>query len=131
MHSAKHWMSILFGLALLVLGVLPILSLLGVIGVPFDNWLGSVAFLFGFVAAFAGLYLIIDSFHEIAFMPGIGWTTLIVGFGVLAFGTIQVLVTSPHFGVLNWEWWPDVPDVFFYALFILEGILLFIAGFLD
>ena len=129
MHSAKHWISIFSGLLLMILGVLPILSLLGVIGVPFDNWLGSVAFLFGFVAAFAGLYLIIDSFHEIAFMPAIGWTTLLIGFGVLAFGTLQVLV-SP-LGVLAWDWWPSIPDVFFYAIFILEGILLFIAGFLD
>ena len=129
MHSAKHWMSIFFGLFLLVVGTLPILSMLNVIPFPVDSWLANVTFLFGFIVAFAGLYLIIDSFHEIAFMPAIGWTTLIVGFGVLTFGVLQLLVSV--FSVLNWTWWPSIPDVFYYALFILEGILLFIAGFLD
>lgn len=130
MHSAKHWFSIFFGLFLMVAGILPILSMLNVLDAPFDSWFGKTAFVFAFLVAFGGLYLIVDSFHEIGSLtPMIGWITLVVGFLVLAFGVIQVLVNP--FGVLAWSWWPEIPEVFYYALFILEGILLFIAGFLD
>lgn len=130
MHSAKHWFSIFFGLFLMVVGVLPVLSMLGAIAFDFGSVIGQGAFLFGFVVAFAGLYLIIDSFHEIGSLaPIIGWVTLGVGFLVLGFGVIQVLIDP--IGVLAWSWWPEVPEVFYYSLFILEGILLFIAGFLD
>jgi hypothetical protein len=130
MHSAKHWFSIFFGLFLMAAGVLPILSRLGVIGSPLYDWLSGLAAFFAYLIAFAGLYLIIDSFHEIGSLaPIIGWITLGVGFLVLGFGVLQLLVTQ--FGVLAWDWWPEVPAVFYYAIFILEGILLFIAGFLD
>lgn len=130
MHSAKHWFSIFFGAFLILVGVLPILSLLGVVDIDFGSVVGKAAFLFGFIVAFGGLYLIIDSFHEIGSLaPIIGWVTLLVGFLVLGFGVIQVLVNP--IGALAWEWWPEVPAVFYYSIFILEGILLFIAGFLD
>ena len=130
MHSAKHWFSIFFGAFLMVVGVLPVLSMLGAVSFAFDSFIGKAAFLFGFIVAFGGLYLILDSFHEIGSLaPIIGWVTLAVGFVVLGFGVVQVLVDP--IGVLSWEWWPEVPAVFYYSIFILEGILLFIAGFLD
>lgn len=128
MHSAKHWISILIGLLLMALGILPLLSKLGIIGMAFDTWLGKIAVVFAYIVAGAGLYLIIDSFHEIGSMaPTIGWITLITGLLVLALGIIQALHS---FGTISWQI-PTLPDAVYYAIFIFEGILLFIAGFLD
>lgn len=128
MHSAKHWISILIGLLLMALGILPLLSQLGIIGLAFDTWIGKIASIFAYIIAAGGLYLIIDSFHEIGSMaPTLGWITLIVGVIVLAFGIIQALHS---FGTISWQI-PTLPEVVYYAIFIFEGILLFIAGFLD
>ncbi len=130
MHSAKHWLSIFFGLFLLAVGILPILNQLGIIGIPIAEWLAQVSVIFAFLVAFGGFYLIIDSFHEIGSLaPTIGWISLFFGFLVMVLGILTVL-HSP-FSVLSWSWWPTIPEYVFYAIFILEGILLFIAGFLD
>lgn len=113
----------------MALGILPLLSTLNIVSIAFDSWVGKVAIIFAYLAAFAGIYLIIDSFHEIGSMaPFIGWVTLIAGLLVFAFGLLTLLVS---WNVFAWSWWPDIPPIFYYAVFILEGILLFIAGFLD
>jgi len=128
MYSTKHWISIIVGFVLILLGLLPLLSKLGIIPLSFDTWVGKLVSVFAYIIAFAGIYLIIDSFHEIAGVGhGLGWFTLVFGFVVLALGIIQILF---KFGVLPFKL-PTFPEEFYYALFMFQGILLFIAGFLD
>ena len=129
MHSSKHWISIIVGLVLLVLGLLPLLNTLGVsTGVDFHKILGGALAVFSYLVAFGGLYLIWDSFHEIGSLsPAIGWLSLVVGFIVFALGLLQALSSLKVIALAL----PAFPALVYYIIFVIEGILLFIAGFLD
>ncbi len=124
LDQPKGWISLILGLALLVLGVLPILEKLGILGanpIAFVTDTLTINILQYIVAA-AGLVLIIDAFME---MDSLRIWTLIVGLVVLALGLIPVLSS---FGVIGFTI-PFLTALIYQIIFILEGILLVIAAF--
>lgn len=123
MHSVRHWISFFVGLLIFLLGLFPLIGK--------SNWIPLHDTIFGVVAAyivaFAGLYIIVDSFFEFTFHSGIGITTLLIGLVVCALGVIVVL---DNMGVVAWGVSGWLSPIIYQVLFILEGLFLMIACFI-
>ncbi len=111
-------------MVLFATGLLPVLALFGV-DLPEAAGLitGVVSGIVIYIAAGAGLYLILNAFME-SLHEGPGKASLIVGLIILAVGLIPLLY---QFGVIGFS--IPVPFIVYQILFLIEGILLIIAAF--
>lgn len=124
LDQPKGWISLILGVILLVLGILPLLATLKVLG---SNPIAFVTNILGinilqYAVAIAGLVLIVDAFME---MDTLRIVSLIVGVVVLAAGLIPVLNT---FGIIGFTI-PFLSALLYQVVFIIEGIFLVIAAF--
>jgi len=125
LDQPKGWISLVLGLILLVLGVLPLLAKLGIFG-----GVNPIAFvtniltanILQYIVAAAGLVLIIDAFME---MDALRTWTLVIGLIVLALGLIPVLSS---FGIIGFTI-PFLTALIYQLIFVIEGVLLIIAAF--
>ena len=127
MMEMKDWISGFIGLLIAALGALPLLSLAG-IG---PDWF-AIEFLpvqlFAYVLAGAGFYLAINSIIEITNSNSIGWLSFLVAAIVLIVGMMQLLFRF-NIAVPDWFALDFISPVFYYILFLLEGLLLMMAMF--
>jgi len=120
LHSVRHWISFLVGALVFLLGLFPLIGKsLG----PVSSIIGGIA---AYIVAFAGLYIIVDSFFEFSFHSGVGLGTLIIGLLVFSFGIVVVL--SLH-GIISFKV-PEISMFIYNVLFILEGLFLMLGSFI-
>ncbi|MBR9675525.1 hypothetical protein GOV05_00795 [Candidatus Woesearchaeota archaeon] len=123
LDDKKHWVSLVIGLLLTALGVIPLLSASGLIGFDLPGFIGGLigSLVSLFVIAGAGVYLLINSFFE---DHHIFWITLITSLIVIALGSIPILYEYGKIGF-------TIPYglIIYQILFIVEGVLLIIAAF--
>ena len=112
--------SIILGLLMIALGSLPLLNQFGILGLNISLPISVLTY----ILAGAGLFVLIDGFME-GFMETSGKITMLVGFLILIGGLLMVLGS---FGVLPFTV-PAVGIMVYNVLFIIEGILLLVAGF--
>jgi len=124
-HDVMSWISMPLGIILLVMGIIPLLQTLGVIGFGLPGFLaGAVGTFIPFIIAAAALFLIIDSFLE-DISSGIGLTTAIIGLIILVLG---VIVALNSLGVIGFSI-PFLSMLIYNIIFIILGILAIIAAF--
>jgi len=117
--------SLLVGLILLFLGIVPLLSQFKIIGFGLPGFLtGIVPQIAIYVIAFGALYMIIDAFLEGIDEPN-GVITLIVGAIIFVVGIINVL---NNFNVLSFKI-PFLTGMVYNVLFVIEGLFLAIGAF--
>ena len=125
LDEPKGWISMIVGLILLAIGLVPLLNGWGVIQFGLPGFLTSLlSGIIVYLLAIGALYLIIDAFMEDVGDP-IGMTTLIVGVLIFALGIIALLNS---FGVIGFSI-PFLNDMIYNILFAIEGIFLIIAAF--
>ena len=121
--APKSLPSLIVGLLLLAMGLIPILNMMGIIGFALPEILsGLVSKIIFWVVAVAGLYLIIDAFME--FDEPIGKVALLVGILVLVIGLIPLL---QQFGIIGFGL-PAMSAIIYNIIFAVEGILLIISA---
>ncbi|RMF56152.1 hypothetical protein D6745_00180 [Candidatus Woesearchaeota archaeon] len=118
--EGKDWFTLILGLILLVLGVIPFLNKFGIVSFGL-NFLPIMQFV-SYIISIAALWLIIEGFME---DEGVKIITIIVGLIILAIGVIPLLNS---FGVISFAI-PFLSVTLYNIIFILEGILLVIAAF--
>ena len=116
-NEPKNWAALLIGLAVLALGLIPLLNQWGVIGFNLPGFLTSLIGTIGlWIIAGIGLYLLITSFLEDDMMRIV---SIIVAGIVLLLGLIPLLhqfnVIGFGLGFITVTW--------YYILFAIEGIL--------
>ena len=125
LDEPKGWISMIVGVILLGIGLIPLLNGWGVLpfGLPgfLTNLLSGIVV---YLLAIGALYLIIDAFMEDVGDP-IGMATLIIGIAIFALGII-ILLNS--FGVIGFSI-PFLNEMIYNILFVIEGIFLIIAAF--
>lgn len=123
LDEPNNWISLFLGFTLTALGVIPLLSAIGIIGFSLPGFMSGLwGSLFSlFIVAGAGVYLLIDSFFEDDF---IFWLTFVMSLIIIIIGVVPIL---SKFGILGFS----IPfgEVIYQILFTLEGILLIIAAF--
>lgn len=124
LDQPKGWVSLILGLVLMVLGVLPLLANFKVLASNPIAIVSNVltANILQYIVAIAGLVLIIDAFME---MDTIRVVSLIIGIIVLALGVIPVLNS---FNIIGFTI-PFLTATIYQAIFVLEGLFLVIAAF--
>lgn len=128
MPSLKHPYgipSLILAVLLFVLGGVPLLATLGIIGFNLPAaLLGLLPKVAMYIFAGAGLYLIIEDLAE-----GYGfwdkYMPMILGFLFLGFGVVNIL---SQFGVIGLVI-PGLPEVVYLALFLVEGVALIFGAF--
>ena len=126
LDQPKGWISLILGLILMVIGVIPLLATLKVIA---SNPIAIVTNVLGlnilqYIVAIAGIVLIVDAFME---MDAIRAISLIVGIIIVALGTVPVLSSFgviPAVGFLSF-----LTATVYHAIFVIEGLFLVIAAF--
>ena len=125
LDEPKGWISMIVGVILLGIGLIPLLNSWGVLPFGLPGFLTSLlSGIVVYVLAIGALYLIIDAFMEDVGDP-IGMTTLIVGILIFALGIITLLNS---FGVIGFSI-PFLNEMIYNILFAIEGIFLIIAAF--
>lgn len=123
--QGKNLLSLILGIILLALGLIPLLNTWGVIGFALPEFLVTiVSQIFIYLVAGGGLWLLVDGFHEGTHSTE-GKVTMGVGFLVLLIGVINILQQFKviPFGI------PFLTPVVYSVIFTLEGILLVVAAF--
>ena len=126
MLEAKDIISMVVGLIITALGVLPLLNKLGMGPSFFDLHQFLPLAVVSWILAVAALYLVYDSVIEITNSNAVGWASIVVAFLVLAFGVLQIL---EGFGIGPGLFGLELPTLVYDIVFIIEGLFLFIAGF--
>ena len=128
MMEAKDWMSILVGIVVLALGIIPFLETLKIVNLGLSKMLGNVlaANVAIYLVAGLGLYLAIESIIEITNSNAFGGFSLLVAAVVTIVGLIPIL---SGFGLLPFKINLTLSQTIFQIIFIVEGLFLIIAGF--
>lgn len=122
LDEAKGWWSVLVGILVLALGIIPFLNTLKVISFNIPGFLQNAIGAFGiYILAAVGIYLLIDAFMEDDTIRAI---TLVVGGIIVVAGILSALFA---FGVIGFQI-PFLTYTVYNVIFVLEGILLIIAG---
>ncbi|MBW2999135.1 hypothetical protein KY339_00555 [Candidatus Woesearchaeota archaeon] len=123
-ETARSLPSLIIGLILLALGLIPLLNNWGVIAFVLPAFLSNViAAIALWIIAGGGLYLVIDTFLE--WGNPMAWLSFIVGIVVLAVGLIPLLNS---FGVIGFNI-PFLSVTVYNIIFVIEGFALFLASF--
>lgn len=115
--------SIVVGLLLVILGLLPLLNRMGLISWQIPTI--PRAILEG-VLVIAGIYLIVDGFFELGMHPSLASVSLLAGFVVAAIGMISFL---GNLGIISLSL-SFIPDIIIRIVIILCGILIFFGSFM-
>jgi len=122
LDEAKGWWSVIIGILIIVLGLIPFLNKFNVIGFNLPTFLQNAIGAFGiYIIAAVGIYLLIDGFMEDDTIKAI---TLIVAALLVIAGVMSALF---QFGVIGFAI-PFLTYTVFNVIFVIEGILLIIAG---
>jgi hypothetical protein len=122
LDEAKGWWSVIIGILIIVLGLIPFLNKFNVIGFNLPTFLQNAIGAFGiYIVAAVGIYLLIDGFMEDDTIKAI---TLIVAALLVIAGVMSALF---QFGVIGFAI-PFLTYTVFNVIFVIEGILLIIAG---
>ncbi|HLC66122.1 MAG TPA: hypothetical protein VJK52_00600 [Candidatus Nanoarchaeia archaeon] len=124
-EGGRSLSSLLAGIALLVLGFIPLLHNWGAIpfGLP-DFLMSFLGIIATYLIAAGGFYLLVDGFLQ--WGNPFAWVTLAVALCVLAIGIIPILHT---FGAISFTI-PFFTATFYSIIFTVEGIFLFIGAFI-
>jgi hypothetical protein len=119
----KGYLSAIAGLILIALGIIPLLNHFGVIGWNFPAGIIGVLFsIMFYIAAAAGLWLIIDGFME---DDTIRMVTVLLGIVIMIAALIPLLNSFKviPFGL------PFLTPTIVQGVFVVEGLFLLIAAF--
>jgi hypothetical protein len=124
-EHGRSFPSLITGSLLFLLGLIPLLSQIGLIGFKMPE---SIGVLVGnidlYLIAAGGCYLLIDGFLQ--WGNPMAWVTFILAVAVLIIGIIPLL---NQFGVIGFTI-PFLSLTVYYILFVIEGIFLAIGAFL-
>ena len=115
----RSWLSLIFGLALFIVGGIPFLNTVGLIGMnipPLGELLLRIIFII------AGALLLWDAQHEIYNNKAFMWVSVVCGIPVLILGIIPVLY---GYGGISFGL-PAIPTAISDVLTGVAGIILFI-----
>ncbi len=118
----KSWVSLVFSLIILPLGVLPLLSKYGVISFSVSFLTSSIVKFATYILAGGALFIIIDAFME-DLTESNAVVTIFIGLILLIIGILPIVGVSIPF--INSILTPTV----YYFLFSFEGLVLFIGSF--
>ncbi|MFC1722714.1 hypothetical protein ACFL0V_01100 [Nanoarchaeota archaeon] len=127
MIEFKDVLSFIVGLVLFLLGMFPLLAKFKIGPAWFSLSFLPVA-IFSWIVAVGALYLVINSIIEITNSASIGFLSIIVAFVCLCVGILPILAKfniGPAFFSLSFL--GGLGDLFFYIVFIAEGIFLMLA----
>lgn len=130
----RDWVSFFVGLALFVLGLVPLLEQFNVIAWGFSTFLSQSWFVAAlpYIAAIAGFYLLIEAIEEIINSSSIGWISFGIGAILMVVGLLPILA---NYGILSSAFslqgmLSGAAGLLIYRIiFIVEGIFLIIATF--
>ncbi|MBN1543920.1 hypothetical protein JW898_00480 [Candidatus Woesearchaeota archaeon] len=128
MMEAKDIISFIVGILLFALGLLPLLSKLGIGPSWFNVWSFLPVTIISWIVAVGALYLVIDSVIEITNSSAIGFVSIIIAFVCLLIGVLPILANfgiGPSFFALGFL--GPVSRYLFDLVFIIEGVFLMIA----
>lgn len=128
MMEAKDILSFIAGIVLFALGLLPLLSSLGIGPGWFDFWKFLPITIISWIVAVGALYLVIDSVIEITNSSSIGFVSIIVAFICLLIGVLPILHSfsiGPQFFALDFL--GAFSNYLFNIAFMVEGLFLMIA----
>jgi len=121
----RSFPSLIVGVLLLALGLIPLLNGAGLLGFGLPGFLsGIIGTIAIYIVAGGGLYMIIDGFLEGVDEPN-GMFTLVVGIIILACGIINIL---NGFGIIGFAI-PFMSATVYNIIFIVEGLFLAIGAF--
>ncbi|NQU78241.1 hypothetical protein HQ545_00570 [Candidatus Woesearchaeota archaeon] len=124
----KDIISLIVGLLIFALGILPILSWFSIGPEWFDIWQFLPAAIISWVVAAAALYLVIDSVIEITNSASIGVISLVIALICLTAGVLPVLASfniGPSFFALSF--FGGAAQMIFNIVLVIEGLFLMIA----
>lgn len=118
-EGSKSLLSLLIGASLIILGIIPLLNLLGIIGFGLPEFPQVLLQLF---LGISGFYLIIDGFMVITMHPVLTITDILVGLAVASMGMLP-LVNNLTGMIISLTF---LNGIIVYICFALAGILLII-----
>lgn len=125
MGGPRKPISLLLGIAFLILGVIPLLNSMGLIGLNVPTPVGMILWVLSIIA---GIFLLWDALSENMSMMGLGqqirMITFIAAPIVLAIGVIPIL---NGLGVVGFAL-PAFGETIIQVLFIIIGVLLLYGG---
>lgn len=122
-EGMKSLASITAGIALLILGSVPLLNIIGAIEWAIPE---IPKIILEIILSLAGSYLIIDGFFEMGMHPGIAWISILFGLSCSLFGILSLLSGIGAFALGL----AFMTATTIYVLFVLIGALLFIGAFM-
>lgn len=130
MMEPKDWISFLIGIIVGGMGALPLLKTKFGIGPEFFKLEFLPINIFAYLIAAIGFYLIINSFIEITNSNPIGWLSFLLAGLIVVTGVLKVLgqrgIVS---GFLALPFLEGISPLFYYMVFVIEGLFLMIAAF--
>ncbi|MBI4449001.1 hypothetical protein HY641_03175 [Candidatus Woesearchaeota archaeon] len=122
----KSWLSLILGLVLLVLGGIPLLNSIGLIGFNLPAFLlGLTPQVLLYIIAAGGVYLIVDVFGE--WGEWYGYASLALGVVAILAGLVPLLFV---FGIIPWTI-PGMSLWVYNIIFVIEAFFLIIGAFLQ
>ena len=122
-EGGKSLSSIVAGIIILFLGLVPLLNDLGIIGFSIPK---IPKIVLQIILTVAGFYLIIDGFFELGMHPGLAWISILFGAACTTAGVLATLSDFNSFSMSLAFMTSTVINI----LFILIGFLLFIGAFM-
>ncbi|MEK6874179.1 MAG: hypothetical protein AABX52_00325 [Nanoarchaeota archaeon] len=125
-EGAQSWVSLCLGILLFILGGVPLLVSLNLIGFNLpDILLSMTPQILLYIAAAGGVYLIVDVFGE--WGEWYGYASLALGMVVILAGLIPLL---HYFNIIAFTI-PGLSPVVYNIVFIIEAFFLIIGAFLQ
>ena len=118
-EGKKSTISLVLGLVVGALGLVPILNNLGVTKFSLPAFSETVLLV---LLIIGGLYLVINGFMEVAMVPSVGWISIIGGGSVAVIGILKILGKVAFVAILA--------GTFLNVIFIFMGVLLIIGAFM-
>jgi len=118
----KRWKFLTNGIMLFVLGLLPLLYILGsisfnLVDIPIFQYLIMI------IVIWDGRELIVEGFKE--GVEVLRWASIIFGIVLIVIGTIPLLF---NLGAISFNL-PKIPDIILFSIYMISGILLAIGSF--
>jgi hypothetical protein len=121
-EGARSWISLILGIIVATLGIIPLLKQLGVI--DFNLPYIPTGIVLEILIVIGGVYLIIDGFQE--FNDFLQWASIIVGILIIILGAVPLM---NNLGIVTFEL-SFVPTIIYLIIEIIVGVLLIIGAFM-
>lgn len=112
--STRGTISLILGIIVGLLGLMPILKIIGIL--PFEITSTLPGFILYILVVAGGIFLLIDSVHEVA----LRWISVILGLIVVTLGLVGLL---SYMGVIAFSL-GFIPGVLWYIIYIATGLFL-------